>query len=159
MYQCFRKCDGRNTPVMLACVCVCVCVLSCMPRGTFIHAISPQVWSRMREEERDADYLIKNGMLDKIEDIEVDGEKIPASVLGYRINAKFVNTFFGRVFQNPSIVFDEDMLKPELQVTAGCVCDGMRGRDVRGVAPIRRSSDSSRSDARVSEGIICAYVL
>jgi hypothetical protein len=76
----------------------------------------------MREEERDADYLIKNGMLDKIEDIEVDGEKIPASVLGYRINAKFVNTFFGRVFQNPSIVFDEDMLKPELQVTAGCVC-------------------------------------
>ena len=84
----------------------------------------------MREEERDADYLIKNGMLDKIEDIEVDGEKIPASVLGYRINAKFVHTFFGRVFQNPSIVFDEDMLKPELQVTAAnvyvCVCVCMR---------------------------------
>merc|ERR1712127_667598 len=35
---------------------------------------------------------MKEGMLEKIEDIEVDGEKIPASVLGYRINSKFVKT-------------------------------------------------------------------
>ena len=106
----------------------------------------------MREEERDADYLIKNGMLDKIEDIEVDGEKIPASVLGYRINSKFVNTFFGRVFQNPSIVFDEDMLKPELQVTMHARPRlwlwGRRG----GAHPALIYS--SRSDARVSDGII-----
>jgi hypothetical protein len=88
------------------------------PNKVVEHDISllvPEVWSRMREEERDADWLMKEGMLEKIEDIEVDGEKIPASVLGYRINSKFVNTFFGRVFQNPSIVFDDDMLKPELQ--------------------------------------------
>lgn len=80
--------------------------------GPPVHARHVQ---RMREEERDADWLIKNGFLDKIEDIEVDGEVIKGSVLGYRINSKFVAAFFGRVFQNPHLVFDEDMLKPELQ--------------------------------------------
>jgi len=80
-----------------------------------ISLLVPEVWSRMREEERDANWLIKNGFLDKIEDIEVDGEVIPASVLGYRINRKFVQSFFGRVFQSPDLVLDEDMLKPELQ--------------------------------------------
>lgn len=89
----------------------------------------------MREEERDADWLMKEGMLEKIEDIEVDGEKIPASVLGYRINSKFVNTFFGRVFQNPSIVFDDDMLKPELQVHASAVTQGPWGGVVAGIVP------------------------
>ena len=94
----------------------------------------PRHVQRMREEERDADWLIKNGFLDKIEDIEVDGEVIKGSVLGYRINSKFVAAFFGRVFQNPHLVFDEDMLKPELQdlksyaesvktiVVVSCVC-------------------------------------
>ena len=38
-----------------------------------------------------------------------------ASRLGYRITAKFVHTFFGRVFDNPTTVFTEDMLKPEMQ--------------------------------------------
>jgi hypothetical protein len=88
------------------------------PKKIVEHDVSllvPEVWSRMREEERDADWLIKNGFLDKIEDIEVDGEVIKGSVLGYRINSKFVAAFFGRVFQNPHLVFDEDMLKPELQ--------------------------------------------
>jgi len=88
------------------------------PKKQVDHDISllvPEVWSRMREEERSADWLIKNGFLDKIPDIEVDGEKIAASVLGYRINSKFVAAFFGRVFQNPHLVFDADMLQPELQ--------------------------------------------
>jgi hypothetical protein len=35
--------------------------------------------------------------------------------LGYRITAKFVQAFFGRVFDSPSKVFDEQILRPELQ--------------------------------------------
>mmetsp|Transcript_70258 Transcript_70258/g.114113 ORF Transcript_70258/g.114113 Transcript_70258/m.114113 type:complete len:1322 (+) Transcript_70258:48-4013(+) len=88
------------------------------PKKQVDHDISllvPEVWSRMREEERSADWLISNGFLDKIPDIVVNGEKIAASVLGYRINSKFVAAFFGRVFQNPHLVFDPDMLQPELQ--------------------------------------------
>jgi phosphoenolpyruvate carboxykinase (diphosphate) len=38
-----------------------------------------------------------------------------ASRLGYRITAKFVHTFFGRVFDNPTAVFTEEILKPETQ--------------------------------------------
>jgi len=88
------------------------------PKKVVEHDISlliPEVWARMREEERDAQWLIKNGFLDKCEDVELDGETVKGAVLGYRINRKFVSAFFGRVFQNPHLVFDEDMLKPELQ--------------------------------------------
>jgi hypothetical protein len=80
-----------------------------------ISLLVPEVWSRMREEERDAKWLIKNGFLDKIGEFEHDGKKYDGSVLGYRINSKFVSSFFGRVFQNPHLVFDEDMLAPEIQ--------------------------------------------
>ena len=38
-----------------------------------------------------------------------------ASRLGWRINARFVHAFFGRVFNHPHAVFTEAMLKPELQ--------------------------------------------
>ena len=38
-----------------------------------------------------------------------------ASRLGYRITSKFVHTFFGRVFDNPTAVFAEEILKPEIQ--------------------------------------------
>jgi hypothetical protein len=38
-----------------------------------------------------------------------------ASRLGYRITARFVHTFFGKIFDNPAAVFDEAMLKPETQ--------------------------------------------
>ena len=49
------------------------------------------------------------------EDFEHDGKTIPASLLGYRITKKFVHTFCGRILSNPSSLFTEDMLKPELQ--------------------------------------------
>ena len=42
-------------------------------------------------------------------------EKVLAARLGYRINARFVHSFFGRVFNHPHVVFTEEMLKPELQ--------------------------------------------
>ncbi len=38
-----------------------------------------------------------------------------ASRLGYRITAKFVRTFFGRIFDHPDRVFDEAYLRPETQ--------------------------------------------
>ncbi len=38
-----------------------------------------------------------------------------ASRLGCRITSKFVATFFGRVFDNPSTVFSEVILRPEVQ--------------------------------------------
>jgi hypothetical protein len=38
-----------------------------------------------------------------------------ASRLGYRITAKFVRTYMGRVFDNPTAVFTEEILRPETQ--------------------------------------------
>ncbi len=40
---------------------------------------------------------------------------IPASRLGYRITQKFVRTYLARIFDNPSKVFTDVILKPELQ--------------------------------------------
>lgn len=69
----------------------------------------------MSVEEREPKYLIENGYLEKVEDFEYEGEKIMASLLGYRINIKFVHHFMGRIFSNPDAIFNEEMLKPELQ--------------------------------------------
>ncbi|MDP3442697.1 MAG: hypothetical protein Q8T08_07505, partial [Ignavibacteria bacterium] len=88
------------------------------PKYRVDHDISlliPELWSRLRVEERDAKYLIAEGCLEKLNDFEFEGKKVLASRLGYRITYKFMRTFFGRVFENPSSVFAEDMLKPELQ--------------------------------------------
>lgn len=75
----------------------------------------PELFSRMSPAERDASWMIANGYLDPISDVERDGKTIEASRLGYRINARFVSTFFGRIFLHPDTVFTPEMLKPELQ--------------------------------------------
>eukprot|EP00961_Rhodomonas_salina_P250263 3383204-Rhodomonas_salina.1 len=81
-----------------------------------ISLLIPEVWSRMREEERSAAYLLEHGFLEKCGKMTLkDGSEIDAQALGYRITNDFVKAFFGRVFANPSTVFDEDILKPELQ--------------------------------------------
>ena len=88
------------------------------PRFEVGHDISlliPEVWCRLGPEERDPDALIEAGMLEKIDDYEKDGVLIPASILGYRITSKFARTYLARVFDNPSKVFSEEILKPELQ--------------------------------------------
>ncbi len=88
------------------------------PKYKVDHDISlliPEVISRMSVEEREPKYLIENGYLEKVEDFEYEGEKIMASLLGYRINIKFVHHFMGRIFSNPDAIFNEEMLKPELQ--------------------------------------------
>jgi hypothetical protein len=80
-----------------------------------ISLLVPEIWCRMTPEEQDAKFLISEGHLEAVEDFEHDGKTIPASRLGYRITKKFVHTFCGRILSNPSSLFTEDMLKPELQ--------------------------------------------
>ncbi|MEO0446593.1 MAG: hypothetical protein AAF191_11025, partial [Verrucomicrobiota bacterium] len=80
-----------------------------------ISLIIPEVWCRMFIPERDPAFLMEKGYLEPVEDFEHQGEKILGSRLGYRITSSFVHYFFGRVFTEPSTVFPDDMLRPELQ--------------------------------------------
>ncbi len=75
----------------------------------------PEVWSRMHLHERDPEWLLDHGCLEVVRDFTHEGRVIPASRLGYRITAEFVQRFFGRVFSDSLAVFPEDMLRPELQ--------------------------------------------
>jgi hypothetical protein len=88
------------------------------PRFRVDHDISlliPEIWCRLFPHERDPKRLIQAGHLEKLEDYEFAGERVLASRLGYRITARFVHTYFGRVFDNATAVFTEEILKPELQ--------------------------------------------
>ena len=88
------------------------------PRYRVDHDISlliPEIWCRLFPHERDPKRLIEAGHLEKLADYEFAGKTVLASRLGYRITAKFVHTFFGRVFDNPTAVFTEEILKPEIQ--------------------------------------------
>jgi hypothetical protein len=88
------------------------------PRYRVDHDISlliPEIWCRLFPHERDPKRLIEAGHLERLEDYEFAGKKVLASRLGYRITAKFVHTFFGRVFDNPTTVFTDEILKPETQ--------------------------------------------
>ena len=89
-----------------------------------VSLIVPEIWSRMTPEERDPKFLVANKFLEKCADFEHAGKKVLASRLGWRINARFVHAFFGRVFNHPHAVFTEAMLKPELQ-DRDCFADGM----------------------------------
>jgi hypothetical protein len=83
--------------------------------GHDISMFVPEIWCRLRPEERDPIAMIRDGMLEKLEDREHNGMLIPVSRLGYRITARFVRRYFGRVFDNPLKVFDEKILCPESQ--------------------------------------------
>jgi hypothetical protein len=83
--------------------------------GHDISMLVPEIWCRLQPYEREPAYLIAEELLKKVEDFEFEGRVIPASRLGYRITARFVRRYFGRVFDNPSKVFDERILCPELQ--------------------------------------------
>ena len=77
--------------------------------------LTPELWARLSPEERDPKHMIANGYLEKINDFTYGGKLVRASVLGYRITDKFVVNYYGRVFENPNVVFTDEMLKPELQ--------------------------------------------
>jgi phosphoenolpyruvate carboxykinase (diphosphate) len=88
------------------------------PRYRVDHDISlliPELWCRLFPHERDPKRLIEAGHLEKLEDYEFGGRNVLASRLGYRITARFVHTFFGRLFDNPTTVFTEEILRPETQ--------------------------------------------
>ncbi|MCK5002475.1 MAG: hypothetical protein KAS57_05595, partial [Gammaproteobacteria bacterium] len=89
-----------------------------------ISMLIPEIWCRLPVKDRDPAYLIENGYLEKLHDFAHEGKVVHASRLGFRITEKFVHTFFGKVFDNPVIVFDEAMLKPETQDLAAYI-DGV----------------------------------
>ncbi len=92
--------------------------------GHDISILIPEVWCRMGPEERDPAALVKNRMLEKVEDFTHNGVEIPASRLGYRMTAKFVRSYLARVFDNPGKVFTKEILKPEMQ-DADSFADGI----------------------------------
>ena len=88
------------------------------PKVKMDHDVSlfiPEIWSRMPIPQRDPEYLIQKGHLEKLSDFEYKGKKVQASLLGYRITDLFVASFMGKIFDNPRAVFNEDILKPETQ--------------------------------------------
>jgi hypothetical protein len=97
------------------------------PRYRVDHDISlliPEIWCRLYPHERDPRRLIEAGHLERLDDYEFEGRTVSASRLGWRITAKFVHTFFGRVFDSPTAVFNEEILKPETQ-DAAVFADGV----------------------------------
>jgi len=80
-----------------------------------ISLLVPEIWSKLKPEQRDAKYMINKGQLEKLEDFDYKGQKVLASRLGYRITNLFVHGFLGKIFDSPEVVFDEQLLRPETQ--------------------------------------------
>jgi hypothetical protein len=80
-----------------------------------ISLLVPEIWCRLDHQERQPAFMIEHGYLEPINDFTHKGEPIPASRLGYRITERFVRGFFGRLFDHPTKVFDEPILRPETQ--------------------------------------------
>ena len=80
-----------------------------------ISLLIPEIWARLIPEDRDPKALITNGSLEKINDFEYNGKKVLASRLGYRITSIFSLRCLNRLFDEPNAIFNEKMLKPELQ--------------------------------------------
>jgi len=80
-----------------------------------VSLLIPEIWCRLFPEERDPERMIARGELEKVADFEFEGRRVLASRLGYRITERFVHTYFGRVFDNPVAVFNEEILRPETQ--------------------------------------------
>jgi hypothetical protein len=80
-----------------------------------ISLLVPEIWCRMRVHERDPQFMIAEGLLERLEDFTFEGRKILACRLGYRITTLFAHRFLGRLFETPDAVFPEEMLRPEKQ--------------------------------------------
>jgi hypothetical protein len=80
-----------------------------------ISLLIPEIWSRLSVEQRKPEVMIEKGHLERLEDFEYKGSTVLASRLGYRITDRFVHSFLGKIFDNPSAVFTEEILKPETQ--------------------------------------------
>ncbi len=80
-----------------------------------VSLLIPEVWCRLSEAERNPTRLIEEGCFEKVEDFEHLGKTVYASRLGYRMTETFLRHYFGRVFDSPSSVFNDEMLRPETQ--------------------------------------------
>lgn len=80
-----------------------------------ISLLIPELWCRLTEEEKSPPGLISANYMEKLEDFEHNGKTVLASRLGYRITKDFLNAYIGRLFDNPEVIFSDDMLRPELQ--------------------------------------------
>ncbi len=80
-----------------------------------ISLLIPEIWTRLLPKERDAAYMIKHGYLEPLQDFAHNGQQVLASRLGYRITARFVRSFLGKIFDNPDTVFTAEILQPESQ--------------------------------------------
>jgi hypothetical protein len=80
-----------------------------------ISLLVPELWCRMGPEERDPEFLKREGYLERCEDFDFNGQRVLASRLGWRITGRFVRHYFGRVFNYPHSVLTDEMLRPELQ--------------------------------------------
>ena len=80
-----------------------------------ISLLIPEIWSRLQPTERQPVYLIKQGYLEPLTDLEHNGTIVLASRLGYRITSHFVHGLMGKIFDNPSAVFTDEILQPERQ--------------------------------------------
>ena len=80
-----------------------------------ISLLMPEIWSRLSTKARDPQYLIQEGHLEPIHDLEYQGRTVLASRLGYRITSHFVHSFLGKIFDSPAAVFNEAILRPETQ--------------------------------------------
>jgi hypothetical protein len=80
-----------------------------------ISMLVPEIWSRLKERERDPERLIREGSFEKLADFDYNGVRIPASRLGYRMTNVFCYKYLGKIFDEPQSIFSEDILKPELQ--------------------------------------------
>jgi len=118
------------------------------PRHRVDHDISllvPEIWCRMTPTEREPVNLIAGGHLERCTDFEYEGRQVLASRLGWRITARYVQTFCGRVLGNPSSVFDEEFLQPEKQDLA-VFADGVDNI----VAAMRQAAGHYFSDGSIA---------
>jgi hypothetical protein len=108
----------------------------------------PEIWARMSPQEREPRWLIEHGYLEKCDDFEHEGQPVLASRLGWRITARFVQAFFGRVLSNPTTVFEDDLLRPEQQDLAVFV-DGVDNI----VGAMRTAAERYFADGSVAQAV------
>lgn len=113
-----------------------------------ISLLIPEIWARMSPEERTPRHLIANGYLERCTDWTHDGKTVLANRLGWRITARFVQTYCGRVLSNPSTLFEDDHLRPELQDRA-VFADGMDNI----VAAMKTAAESYFADGSIEQAI------
>jgi hypothetical protein len=116
------------------------------PKYRVDHDISlliPEVWCRLNDQERSADFLIQTGCLEPLKDFQYKGTNIPASRLGYRITEKFVRLYFGRMFDSPTALFNEEMLRGWHDEHCGSPKTGCRILLGRWLSECRHSSAQS----------------